>query len=102
MSVRPSILRLSSLGSLPASDALVDSIQKYEEAIRAIVAPVTNEEAMILVRLFGPDDCFGLAWSLLHLVETAPAWPIPECLGQKTNEWIQRLEKRAQNADLLP
>ena len=22
--------------------------------------------------VFGPDECFGLAWSILHLIETAP------------------------------
>lgn len=57
--------------------------------------PVTNEEARVLVTLFGPDECYGLAWTLVHLIETAPGWPIADCLGGTGNEWIQRLRLRA-------
>jgi hypothetical protein len=44
------------------------------------------------VGLFGPDDCFGLEWSLVGLVETAPGWPLADCLENTDNEWIQGLE----------
>jgi hypothetical protein len=36
-----------------------------------------------LVGLFGPDDADGIAWSLLHVIEAAPAWLIKECLQGK-------------------
>ena len=42
------------------------------ERYQSVKPPVTDEEAEELVECFGPDDCFGLAWSLVHLVETSP------------------------------
>ena len=39
---------------------------------QSVKPPVTDEEAEELVECFGPDDCFSLAWSLVHLVETSP------------------------------
>ncbi|MDB6032726.1 MAG: hypothetical protein JWM16_3064, partial [Verrucomicrobiales bacterium] len=35
---------------------------------------------LALVKVFGPDDYYGLAWSLLHLIESAPGWPLADCL----------------------
>lgn len=51
--------------------------------------------ARALVQLFGPDDCFGLAWSLLHLIETLPGWPSEDTLKGLHGEWIDRLRERA-------
>jgi hypothetical protein len=48
-----------------------------------------------LVKLFGPDDCLGLAWTLLHLIETAPGWPVESALVGLEGEWIDRLRERA-------
>jgi hypothetical protein len=56
--------------------------------------PVTDEEVCELVKLFGPDDCFGLAWTLLHSIETAPVWPIESALDGQEGEWIDRLCER--------
>jgi hypothetical protein len=53
------------------------------------------DEAKALVELFGADDCFGLAWTLLHVIETAPGWPILDALGDTENQWIARLKQRA-------
>jgi hypothetical protein len=47
------------------------------------------------VTLFGPDDCFGLGWTLLHLIETAPGWPIKAVLDGSQGEWIDRLRERS-------
>ena len=58
--------------------------------------PVTDEEACALVKLFGSDDCVGLAWTLLHLIETAPGWPIESALIGLEGEWIRRLRERAE------
>ncbi|MDX2851185.1 hypothetical protein [Actinacidiphila glaucinigra] len=33
---------------------------------------MTDEEAHALAGCFGDDECFGVAWVLLHLIETAP------------------------------
>ena len=31
---------------------------------------------------------------MLHLIETAPGWPLEDCL-RKDGEWIERLRRRA-------
>ncbi|WP_405858249.1 hypothetical protein OG407_14540 [Streptomyces sp. NBC_01515] len=51
--------------------------------------------ARALVACFGPDDCYGVAWTLLHLIETGPnpaltVEPVPGA-----NEWHRRLYDRA-------
>lgn len=80
MAIRKEVDQLVSLGPLPSSDFVLEanldqSLDQWGAALRAIPAPVSNEEAAILTELFGPDECFGVAWSLLHLIETAPRLP---------------------------
>lgn len=84
-------------GPLPNSvTATVLTMQALEEELLKVQTPVTDEEARALVKLFGPDDCFGLAWTVLHLIETAPSWPIEGALDGLEGEWIDRLRERAQ------
>ncbi|MFI6728849.1 hypothetical protein [Streptomyces atratus] len=76
--------------------------ERRDNQLKAISGPVTAEEAKALVACFGPDDCYGVAWSLLHLIETGPnpvltAKPAPEA-----NEWHHTLWKRAVNGGLVP
>lgn len=40
------------------------------------------------------DDCFGAAWSLLHLIETAPGWPLQDAIAQAHPCWAEALRKR--------
>ena len=88
---------LLALGPLPSSEAAsVETLQAFEEQLSTVQKPVTDEEACALVKLFGPDDCFGLAWTLLHLIETAPGWPIEGALDNLEGEWIDRLRERAE------
>ncbi len=46
-----------------------EAFEELTEALHAIEKPVTNDEAALLIECFGDDECFGLAWTLLHLVE---------------------------------
>ncbi len=103
MSMREEIRRLVSLGPLPASaNADEGGLKAYEDLLKQISPPVTDEEARALIGLFGPDDCYGLAWTLLHLIETAPDWPIKEALPRGAqNEWVRRLRERAERGGLL-
>ena len=73
MNVRKEVEDLVVLGSMPDEKAELDEIASYEAALFKIEKPVSDEEAALLLELFGPDDCYGLAWSLLHLIETAPS-----------------------------
>lgn len=94
--MQQAISELEKLGPLPSSKSRdLTILKKYQELIASIRPPVTDEDARALVRLFGPDECFGLAWSMLHLVESAPGWPLVDCLEGSDNEWIVRLRQRA-------
>lgn len=83
------------LGPLPCStDADVGQLEIYQSLLAKIDQPIADDDARALITLFGPDDCFGLCWTLLHIVETAPGWPIHELLVSGENEWIDRLRER--------
>jgi predicted component of type VI protein secretion system len=95
--IRNEIRELVGLGRFPTShEAKMDVIKRQETLLRSIQAPVSDEEAKCLIKLFGVDDYFDLAWTVLHLIETAPGWPIEECLKDSSNEWIVHLRERAQ------
>jgi hypothetical protein len=84
------------LGRLPDSEsATVEALQRFEEVFRRIRRPLTDDEARALTNCFGADDCFGLAWSLLHAIETAPGWPLVDALQEARNDWIATLRQRA-------
>lgn len=95
-SVRTEVEELKKLGPLPSEDeAEVAQLEKLEKLYRAIAKPITDDEARVLVELFGPDCCYGLASSFMHLIETAPGWPLKQCLQQLNNEWKIELRNRA-------
>jgi hypothetical protein len=90
--MRAEIERLLAVGPLPLeSDAEVAKLEEFQRALESITAPVTTKEAEKLMTLFGSDDGFGLAWTLLHLIETAPELPIKAQPPSDANEWVRRL-----------
>jgi hypothetical protein len=95
--MRGEVTNLIDQGVLPSSSSNIQVIERWQEAIHAIHAPVSNEEAEALTLLFPPteDECFGLAWSLVHLVESAPDWPLLRSLGNVENPWIAHLRRAA-------
>ena len=97
--MRPEVTHLVSKGPLPSSKAGVKQIKEWHEAFEKIKAPISDEEAKALTALFPgtEDDCFGLGWSLLHLVETCPHWPLHDCLHDVGRPWIARLRQRVEN-----
>lgn len=94
--IQPVVDELVRLGPLPSS-AMPDVVrlEKMQDLLTKIQQPVSDSDARVLVKLFGSDDCFGLAWTLLHAIETAPGWPLDDALSGVQNEWIQRLRQRA-------
>jgi hypothetical protein len=105
--MREEIRELEKMGPLPSFEAaaqpgIVEKIQRYTELLCSIDKPITDDEARTLARLFSPDDCFELDWTLVHLVETAPGWPIWECLEITENKWIHLLRLRLKNAGIVP
>jgi hypothetical protein len=79
-------------GPLPDRDADGEEIDRRCDQLEAIAKPVTGEEARALVACFGPDDCYGVAWTLLHLIETGPnpvltTEPAPEASQSHHTLW---------------
>lgn len=100
--MRREVAELVALGPLAASDAVdMAVLKKQEELIRNLQKPATDEEARALVKLFGPDESFGLAWALVHFIESAPGWPLLDCLADTDNEWVRHLRQAAINAGLI-
>ena len=96
INIRKEIEEMSALGPLPSEDSRdVELMKKYDKFYRAITMPVTDEEARVLVKLFGHDGGFGLAPSLMHLIETAPGWPLEDCLRDQDNEWVVEMRNRS-------
>lgn len=94
--MRSPVAQLVALGQFPdEAGASVASIQEIERLLGKIAPPLTKEEALALLPLFGQDGCFGLASSLLHLVETAPGWPFPEARLLGANPWVKTLLERS-------
>ena len=111
--MRAEVKRLVELGPLPTEeDYNEERFAEYERLIRALVRPATDEEAAALLGVFGPeegDSCYGLAWALLHFIETAPNWPVEppsnetardleKRLRDSQNPWVQYLWRRITNA----
>jgi hypothetical protein len=98
MSIRKEVREFVDMGPIPDSDsATEEQLDRLGAAIDKITRPVTREEAALLLTVFGPDECYGLAWTLLHLIETAPGGtPIKEEPPPDANEWVRDLWGRAE------
>ena len=95
-SVRQSVRLLVQAGRLPSeAGADPENIRKFEVLLHSIERPLSDDEACLLVGVFGSDGCFGLASSLLHLIETAPGWPIESCLKDEASDWVSELRARS-------
>ncbi|MET3109408.1 hypothetical protein AAKU67_004389 [Oxalobacteraceae bacterium GrIS 2.11] len=100
--IRPEIQQMIELGSFPSEDeATTEHLRQLETLFRSVVRPISDDEANELVKLFGTDGCFGLASSVMHLIETAPSWPIKNCLTDLNNPWVVELQNRAIRGGLL-
>jgi hypothetical protein len=97
--IREEVTAFAALCPLPNSgSASIEQVSQIETALHRIDGPISHAEAMVLARCFGNDDLFGLAWTLLHLIETAPLPLDLDSLQNDNNEWISLMRRRAQNA----
>ena len=104
--IRPEIEGLERLGPLPADDDDDPGIDRrlfdVERLLAAVDPPVTVEEARVLAALFPRDGgtCYGLAWSLLHLIETLGAGGLGSVVpGVDSAQWREMFEQRLENAE---
>jgi hypothetical protein len=100
--LRVGVAELLALGRMPTdeqADAEPVRAARWERLVGALdaQAPVTDDEAAALVRLLPEDgsDSFGVAWTLVHLVESAPGWPLRPVLEQLDGPWADVLRRRA-------
>lgn len=100
MNIREEVRRLVELGPLPDSDSTTEEeLARLQAAIEAIPSPVTREEATLLLMMFGPDECYGLAWAGLSLIETTPGGPpIESQPPPDANEWVRLIWDSMQRA----
>ena len=85
--MREEIKELAKMGPLPSHKVGLcpdqrDRIERYGLLIVSIRKPITDEEASVLVTLFGLDDCFETAEQFVHLIESAPGLAIMGLLGR--------------------
>jgi len=96
MGIRKEVGEFIALGPLPDVRVDEERIARHQATLLKIKKPVTDEEAAVLIGAFGPDDCFGLAWTLLHLIESAPSGvPVHSQPADSENQWIRRLWERS-------
>src|SRR6188508_2643258 len=96
--MREAVMALVRLGPFPSEKhATPEDLEAVQKLLEQIEKPVSNDEARALCKLFGPDDCFGLAWTMVHLIETSPGWPLTDALAVSGNQSIETLRRRAQN-----
>lgn len=94
--MQSAVIDLMRLGPLPSSkDPDIYKLEQFQKLLEKIKTPISDDDANGLVTLFGPDDCYGLAWTLLHAIETAQNWPVLDAINSIDNEWGQRLKQRA-------
>ena len=93
------IEQLLKLGPFPDENTVTqEEIDAYHTLLNTFVPPISDVDAVSLVALFGEDDTFyGLAWTMLHLIESAPGWPILSSLKDESKYWITFLRKRIVN-----
>lgn len=94
--VRETVRTLVDLGQLPTDTELDEATAKrFAEAFSAVDRP-SADEAAALVALLPPDSntSFGLAWTLVHLIESSPTWPDANVLDDR-NYWVALLRERS-------
>ncbi len=74
----------------------MEQVEEYERLVSAIQEPMSLEDAEALLRTFGPDDFFGLAWTLLHLIERTDLPSSMQAPADLSNEWVDRIWRRQQ------
>ena len=98
LDVRESVEKFLALGPLPSETAEPEQIKSHQDALLQITPPVSLAEANALARMFGPDDCFGLGWTLIHLIESAPGWASEGHIPDGTAPGLARLRRGIKNA----
>ena len=100
--IRDEVASFLAIAPLPPSrQADQEHLERLTELLMKISSPVSKEEAIRLATAFGPDECFGLAWTLIHLIESAPDGAPLDVIPESDNEWIMLLRERQDRSSPL-
>ena len=77
---------------------------RWEELAGQISQPLSDDEVTVLAGLLPADesDAFGMAWTLTHVLESAPGWPVPGALESAPAYWGGVLRTRLDNPRSRP
>lgn len=101
--IRHDVEKLAELGRFPDElEATDDDVRAREQLLLALSPPTSDAEAALLLPLLGEDDLFGLAWSIITLVESSPGWPDWHGISRLPAEWREILSTAAMNAGHRP
>jgi len=93
-SIRPEVKRLAQAGILPSEEATAEELKHAQRVLADVASPLSDDEAQALIFVFGEDNCFGLTWTLLHLIESAPNALTADYSARADNEWVRLLIRR--------
>lgn len=94
--MRQSVRSFVAAGVLPDEHSGADEIRVREEQLAAITPPLTEKEARAMLTCFGPDDCYGLAWTMVHLIESCGTDIVDEMPSEHVLPWLYMLWNRQQ------
>lgn len=93
--MQEAVIKLIALGRFPPDiEATEEAVDLAADLIGQVRKPISKAEAIELVKLFGPDTYFGVAWSLLHLIETCVDLPLDFADIKSDAGWLERLQVR--------
>jgi hypothetical protein len=100
--IRPAVVELVALGRLPTDEQWdADPLRGDRWAASVgqlyVDGDVTDDEACALLGLLPEDDSdsYGVAWTLVHVIESAPGWPLRDALDHARGPWSDLLRGRA-------
>lgn len=92
-------------GLILSDSATIETVEWAGELIDSFERPAQDDEAVALLGLLSRADessCFGLNWTILHFIESAPGWPIWTALENAPGVWAETLRNGLRNAGKYP
>lgn len=95
--MRDDVRRLVALGHVPREGDSEDYWEEFEARLHSVTRPITEDEAEALLTLFNveeEEDGRGLAWTLIHLIESSGMMMREP--GPKDGAWQNLLRERVE------